>query len=164
MVTFSPADLAIIGIYFVVVIAIGLRTRRGSEDIAEYLLAGRSLTVPLFVMTLVSTWYGGILGVGEFSWRYGISNWFIQGVPYYVFAALFAFFLAPKIRESNLVTIPDRLLQVYGRKTALLGAFLTFLLTTPAPYILMLAVLLQLVTGWSLFLCLVAGTAANAAL
>ena len=50
-------------------------------------------------MTLVSTWYGGILGVGEFSYRYGISNWVIQGVPYYVFALFFAFLLAKRIGQ-----------------------------------------------------------------
>ena len=70
---------------------IGLRASRSREagDAIDFLLAGRSLTLPVFVMTLVSTWYGGILGVGEFSYRYGISNWVIQGVPYYVFAAVF---------------------------------------------------------------------------
>jgi SSS family solute:Na+ symporter len=105
-------------------------------------------------MTLVSTWYGGILGVGEFSYRYGISNWIVQGVPYYIFAAIFAAILAKKIRASNLTSIPDKLQSSYDTKTALLGAFLTFILMTPAPYILMLSVLLQMIFGWSLPLCL----------
>ncbi len=160
MVTFAPADLVLIAGYFLTVLLIGFLSSAKSEA-ADYLLAGRSLTLPLFVMTLVSTWYGGILGVGEFSYLYGISNWVVQGVPYYIFAVVFAFLLAKKIRASNLMTIPDKLHAAYDLKTAVLGSFLTFILMTPAPYVLMLAVLLQVVTGWSLLACLLLGTAAT---
>lgn len=160
-ISFAPGDYAVVLLYFCAVLWVGFRMSRGSSETAEFLLAGRSLTTPVFVMTLVSTWYGGILGVGEFSYRYGISNWVIQGAPYYVFAALFAFLLAKKVRATNFVSIPDKLQDAYGRPTALLGAFLTFLLMTPAPYMLMIAVMLQLVTGWSLLLCLLLGTLAT---
>ncbi len=160
MVHLSTIDVLLIGLYFAAVLAVGFfagrRTRGG--DALEYLLAGRSLTVPLFVMTLVSTWYGGILGVGEFSYRYGISNWVIQGVPYYVFALVFAVVLAKRIRATNLTTIPDMLEHAYDRRTAVLGAGLTFLLMTPAPYVLMLGVLLQMLTGWQPAVCVIAGT------
>jgi SSS family solute:Na+ symporter len=157
------ADWIVLVLYFGAVLAIGFLSTRRSSDATDYLLAGRSLTLPLFVMTLVSTWYGGILGVGEFSYLYGISNWVVQGVPYYIFAALFAFLLAGKVRASNLTTIPDKLEQSYGRPAALFGAFLTFFLTTPAPYVFMIGILLQLLTGWPLTVCLVLGTAAATA-
>jgi SSS family solute:Na+ symporter len=127
----------------------------------DFLLAGRSLTLPIFVMTLVSTWYGGILGVGEYSYRYGISNWVTQGLPYYFFAAIFAFVLAKKIRETNLVSIPDKLEQSYDKKTALLGSLLTFILMTPAPYILMLSIFLQMLFGWSLLVSFVVTAAVS---
>lgn len=161
MVTLAPVDFAVVGLYAAAVLVIGfLSARRGAREV-EYLLAGRSLTTPVFVMTLVSTWYGGILGVGEFSYRYGISNWVVQGVPYYFFAILFAFLLAKRIRQTEFATIPDKLEEAYDRKTALLGSGLTFLLMTPAPYVLMIGVLLQLVTGWPLAVCVIAGTAAT---
>ncbi len=163
MVTLDLWDQIVILLYFGAVLLVGFLSTRRSTGAAEYLLAGRSLTTPVFVMTLVSTWYGGILGVGEFSYRYGISNWIVQGVPYYFFALLFAFLLAKRIRKTNFVTIPDKLEEAYGKKTALLGAFLTFLLMTPAPYILMIAVLLELVTGWGLPLCALIGTVATTA-
>jgi len=160
VITLAPLDTLLVVGYFALILAVGFLAgrRRAGADTVDYLLAGRSLTTPVFVMTLVSTWYGGILGVGEFSYLYGLSNWVVQGVPYYIFAAVFAYLLAGRIRATNLMTIPDKLHQSYDRKTALLGALLTFLLMTPAPYILMLAVLLQLVTGWSMLLCLVVGT------
>ncbi|MBI5471224.1 MAG: sodium:solute symporter family protein [Ignavibacteriae bacterium] len=161
MITLSPIDIALIAAYFVSVLVIGFLSAKKGSDSAEFLLAGRSLTLPIFVMTLVSTWYGGILGVGEFSYLYGISNWIVQGVPYYIFAVVFALFLARKVRAANHLTIPDKLHEAYGVKTSLLGAVLVFILMTPAPYMLMLAVLLQLVTGWSLALCLLIGTVAT---
>ena len=68
--------------------------RRPASGAVDYLVAGRRLTLPAFVATLVSTWYGGILGVGEYAWRHGLSNWLVFGVPYYLYAAVFAFLLA----------------------------------------------------------------------
>lgn len=157
MINFSPSDIIIIVLYFLAVLYIGFRAaRKVSSNDDDFLLAGRSLTLPIFVMTLVSTWYGGILGVGEFSYRYGISNWVVQGVPYYIFAAIFAFFLAKKIRATNLYSIPDKLELAYDKKTAILGSLLTFILMTPAPYILMLGVLLQMIFGWSLIISMIA--------
>ncbi len=156
MINLSLPDIIIIILYFAAVLYVGFRaTKKTASDGEDFLLAGRTLTLPIFVMTLVSSWYGGILGVGEFSYRYGISNWVIQGVPYYIFAALFAFVLAKKIRATNLFTIPDKLEASYDRKTALLGSVLTFILMTPAPYILMLSVFLQMLFGWSLWLSII---------
>jgi SSS family solute:Na+ symporter len=151
MVHLSPIDIALILLYFAAVVYVGFRaTRKAKSDSDEYLLAGRTLTLPMFVATLVSTWYGGILGVGEFSYKYGISNWVVFGVPYYIFALVFALFLAKKIRATNLYTIPDKLEQSYDRKTAVVGGVLTFFLVSPAAYTLMLGVLAQLVFGFDL--------------
>jgi solute:Na+ symporter, SSS family len=165
MIHFSPWDIAVVLLYVAGVLLIGwyAARRQRARSAAEYLLAGRSLTVPVFVMTLVSTWYGGILGVGEFTWSIGIASWVMQGIPYYIFAILFAFFLAGRIRSSGGSTIPDRLEHVYDRRTALLGAWLTFLLMTPAPYVLMIGVLIQMITGWGLAVCIVIGTAITGA-
>jgi len=156
MIHLALIDIVIIGFYFAAVLFVGFRAgRKGKQADEDFLLAGRSLTLPIFIMTLVSTWYGGILGVGEFSYRYGISNWVVQGAPYYIFAAVFALLLAKKVRATNLYSIPDKLEQAYDKKTALLGSVLTFGLMTPAPYILMLSVFLQMLFGWSLIASLI---------
>ncbi|MBI3787019.1 MAG: sodium:solute symporter family protein [Ignavibacteriales bacterium] len=152
MVHFSVIDTLLIVLYFAAVVFVGFRAaRRQQQSSDDFLLAGRTLTLPMFVATLVSTWYGGILGVGEFSYKYGISNWVVFGVPYYLFALVFAMFLAKKVRATNYVTIPDKLQASYGKKTAVLGGILTFFLVTPAAYVLMLGILVQLIFGLSLF-------------
>ncbi len=151
MVHFTVLDSFLIVLYFVAVVFVGFRAvRHGRNETDDFLLAGRTLTLPLFVATLVSTWYGGILGVGEFSYRYGISNWIVLGAQYYIFALIFALFLAKRIRATNHVTIPDKLEAAYDRRTALLGGVLTFFLVTPSAYVLMIGILVQLIFGLDL--------------
>ena len=153
-------DTALVVVYFAAVLLVGLRAaRRGKDTNEDFLLAGRTLTLPLFVATLVSTWYGGILGIGEFSYRYGISNWVVFGAPYYLFALLFALVLARRIRATSARTIPDQLERAYDRTTAVFGGVLTFLLITPAAYVLMLGILVQLIFGSSLEVSVVIATA-----
>ncbi|MDT8322517.1 MAG: sodium:solute symporter family protein [Bacteroidota bacterium] len=159
---FSTADWLLIAGYMFFIFYLGFRgaTRdRGSSE--EFILGGRMLTLPGFVAALVSTWYGGILGVGEFTYLYGLANWFVFGLPYYLFAIVFALLFAHRVRSSGRFSIPDQLYAVYDRKTGLFGSVLVFFNSSPAPYILMLAVLLQVVTGWSLLPALLAGTAVS---
>lgn len=157
--TLGVIDVVLILAYVAGVLVIGFKAaKRATGDADDFFLAGRTLTLPFFVATLVSTWYGGILGVGEFSYRFGLSNWFVLGVPYYLFAAIFALTLAAKVRGTNLATIPDKLEAAYGRPVALAGAVLTFVLVTPAAYVLMLGILVQLLFGLNLTLSVVAAT------
>ena len=144
-------DYGIIALYLAILLWLGLRGKHQVGSVTDLILDGRRLTLPAFAMSLVSTWYGGILGVGEYSYNYGISNWLVFGVPYYAAALLFAFLLSRKARELQLVTIPGRLAQVYGNKTALAGAIIVFLMTVPASYVLMLGVLGTQFFGWPLW-------------
>ncbi|MBI5401884.1 MAG: sodium:solute symporter family protein [Ignavibacteriae bacterium] len=150
MISFSIYDYILIILYFAGVIYIGFRTKIEDKSNIDYLVAGRAITLPAFVATLVSTFYGGILGIGEFTYRYGISSWVMNAFPYYFFITIFAFFLAKKIRKAELFTIADKLDQAYGKKVSVFGASLVFLLVTPAPYILMLGILVQVIFGLSL--------------
>jgi len=159
MVHFHAIDYTVIALYFTITTVIGLFIRsKQTRTAEEYILVGRRLTLPGFVATLVTTWYGGILGIGEFTYRYGVVNWVTQGFFFYVFAAVFALFLAKRIQKAAVFTIPDLLEQSYGRHAALAGALFTFLMVSPAPYILILGILINVVFGWSLFACIVIGT------
>jgi len=96
--------------------------------------------------------------VGEFVYRYGIVSWITQGLFYYFFAALYALFLAGKIRTKVQFTLPDQLYESYGKRAGLLGALAAFLMVTPAPYVLMIGVLLNLLAGWPLWVAILTGT------
>src|SRR5215475_2804398 len=132
MFSHSPIDWALLVLYFAVLGYVWLRARRASTRAVDYLVAGRRVTLPALVATLVATWYGGILGVGEYSYRYGVSNWLVFGVPYYIGALLFAWIFARKAREAALYTIPDLLDRGAGRVPALIGAIAVFVIAAPS--------------------------------
>lgn len=152
IINFHIIDFIVILLYFLLVFYIGFKSGNSVNSKIDYLIASRKITLPAFVATLVSSFYGGILGVGEFTYRYGISSWFLNAFPYYLFIFLFAFFLAPKIRKTELVSIPDKLNSSYGKKVGILGAILILLLITPAPYLYMLGIIIQLFSGWKLWI------------
>jgi len=156
MISFSPIDIIVILIFFLILLTIGFLTARKTKNSSEdYLLSNRKMGLFLFVLVSVSTWYGGIIGVGEFTYRYGLVNWFTQGFPYYFFAFLFAIFFAKKIRQSSLFTIPDKLSEVYGKQVGLAAAAVVFILVSPAPYLLMTANLISMVFGTSILTSLI---------
>ncbi len=140
-------DLAIIIFYIAANSLIGfitVRRHKPKSDAEDFILAGRTLTIPAFVATLVTMWYGGVLGVGEFSYDKGIVMWVVFGIPYYAAALLFAFFLAHRVNSDRAnATIPDRLRSTYGERTGYLGAGIVFFLTSPAGYIMTLGTLYQ---------------------
>ena len=143
----SHWDAALVGIFLAVTLAIGLRQKSRSSECANYLLGGRALTLPAFVATTVSTWYGGILGVGEYAWSYGISNWLVFGVPYYVGALLFALLLSRRARNAETLTLPHRFERSYGPVAGKCAAVLIFLTTVPGAYMLIMGALVSLSFG-----------------
>ena len=149
----SPLDWGLIVLYFAFLAAVWLRLLGRRRGVVDYLVAGRAVTLPALVATLVTTWYGGILGVGEYSYRYGLANWLVFGVPYYVGALLFAVLFARRAREAELFTIPDLLERHYGRGPAFAGALLVFLTSAPAAYVLMLGTLFASMFGLPLVPC-----------
>lgn len=155
MVSFNPLDIIIIILFFGIVLLIGFISGRYTKtDADDYLLSGRKVGLILFILNNVSAWYGGILGVGEFTYRYGIASWFTQGFPYYFFAFLFAIFFAKKIRSASLFTIPDKITATYGKTAGLISAILVFVLVSPAPYVLMTANLISLIFHTGIILSL----------
>jgi len=152
MLSFALSDYIVLASFFVVVLAIGMIAKSGkSRNGVDYLLDSRKVGILLFVATNVATWYGGILGVGEFTYRYGVLSWVTQGLPYYIFAIIFALFFAEKIRNAQLFTIPDKIETVYGKKTALLAAGIIFIMVNPAPYLLMTGFLFALIFNISFY-------------
>jgi len=141
-------DALIVLAYLACVVFLGLwAARRGHDGLSDFVLAGRRLTLPLFVATLVPSFYGGVLGVGEFTWENGLSNWLVMGLPYYVFAAVYAVALAGRVRAAEGLTIPDHFERAYGPRLAAWSGLLVFLLANPADELLMIGLLLSRAIG-----------------
>lgn len=138
-------DFAVVGLFAAGLLALGFSARLRDSSVIQYLAAGRKLSLPAFVATLVSTWYGGILGIGESVAAFGLGTWVLMGLPYYVFGVIYAVRLAPRVREGEQISIPERFEARFGRGSALAGASLLFLLAVPAAHVLMLGVLIRTV-------------------
>ena len=152
-------DLSILILYVGLLIFFGFfRTKQTGKNPEDFLLAGRKLSLPGFVITLVATWYGGILGIGENTYSYGIQTWFIFGLPYYIFAILFAFLIAGRINETKFISIPDQFHERFGKMAGVVSALYILFLASPAPYILSIGILLQFTTGLSFGLSLLMST------
>jgi len=149
-------DIIILALYFVITFILGF-VYRSPKDTSSYVLMGRRLTLAPFVMTLVSTWYGGILGVSEFSYSYGLSNWVIFGLPYYCFGILFAVLVAKRAHRLNVSSLPEIMGRDYGPRAGIIASFWVMVLASPAPYILTLGLLLNYFLGVSLLPALILG-------
>jgi solute:Na+ symporter, SSS family len=147
----SPLDWGVVAVFAAAVLALGLSAKVRNLEILQFLAAGRSLTLPFFVATLVCTWYGGILGIGESVSFYGVGTWLLMGVPYYAFALIYAWKYAHKVREADQISLPERLRNQFGDKAGVVSGLLVFLLGVPAAHVLMLGVLTQWFTGLPLW-------------
>lgn len=118
----------------------------------ELLLMGRKLTLPLFVATLVATWYGGIFGVTALTFEKGIYNFLTQGIFWYFSYLIFALFLVKKIRSHRALTVAGLAGELFGSKAEKLTALLNFLNLLPIAYTISLGLFLQALFGGSLFI------------
>ncbi len=135
-----------------------LKKHKDKPSALDYLLMGRQLTLPLFVATLVATWYGGIFGVNEITFNYGIFNFVTQGIFWYIAYLIFAFFVAEKLSKYSSFTLPDLTNQMFGPKSAKVAAILVLCYIAPVAYVLSLGLFLHMVFGMSVLSGMVWGT------
>lgn len=155
------SDYIVVIVYVIIVLIIGFKVsgnNNRNNSTEEFILAGRKITLPFFIASLVATWYGNILGFGEFVYSGGLVAWISFGLPYYIAAILFALILAKKIRLANVTSIPEQISKKYGRNAGSISSVIVLVITIPAAYILMLSVLIQLFTGFSLTVSVLLGT------
>lgn len=158
---FAIVDYFLITLYFLAVLLIGWKysaKRTGGESKENFILAGRKVTLPFFVASLVATWYGNIMGMGEFVYNNGLAAFFCFGLPYYIAAFLFAVFISKRIRKSDTFTIPEQIAKHYGTKAGYLASGVVLLITVPAAYVLMLGTLISMLFGWDMWISMTVGS------
>lgn len=120
------------------------------ESFLDLMLMGRRLTLPMFIATLVATWYGGIFGVSQMAFKYGIFNFITQGVFWYITYIIFALFILKKIDISKAMTLPDLIGQMFGPKSEKLAAFMNILNLVPIAYTISMGLLIKMIFGLQL--------------
>lgn len=127
--------------------------QRESEELTviDMIIMGRQLTLPLFVATLVATWYGGIFGVTQIAFESGIFNFVTQGIFWYFAYLFFALFLVKRIREYKSITLPELCGELFGPRSKKLSAIFNFFNCVPVAYVLSMALFFQAFWGGALW-------------
>ena len=146
----ATIDYIIISLYLLGMIGVGLWFAKKHSDFEDFFLAGRSLTTPLLITTLISTYYGidVLFGDSQLGFTNGVVAWFAYARPTYAFFLIAAFLLAHRLREENFKSLPDILDKYYGKKTRYVGAVTSFIYSLPALSLYGFGMLSDVILGW----------------
>lgn len=143
-------DFGIIGAYMVGMLGVGYYVSRKIPSFDEYMIAGRTMTTPILVCTLVSTYYGldVLFGTSELAFNAGVVAFFGYSnlsLGVYLFAALF---LVKRLRTREFRSLPEILERQYGRGAGVLGALASFVYSIPALALFGLGRLSEVILGF----------------
>ena len=143
-------DYTIISIYLAGMVGVGLWFAKKHTDFDDFFLAGRSLTTPLLITTLISTYYGVdvLFGDSQLGFTDGVVAWFGYARPTYAFFLIAAFLLAQRLREEDFKSLPDILDKYYGRNTRYVSAVTSFIYSLPALSLYGFGMLGDVILGW----------------
>lgn len=117
------SSVIIVGLYIVLMFAISWYTKRRASGKAEnYILAGRKLTTPLIMVSIVGLAVGGAstIGVSEQAYTAGLSaGWYTTA--WGIGAIVMGLTVAKRYRRLNITTIPEMLERYYDKKSMGIG-------------------------------------------
>ena len=116
--SFTAVDWAIVVIYLVASVSVGLIGKRYVGNVAQYLVAGRELGLYVGIATLAATEIGTITFMynGEFGYKYGFAAFaaaMISGLVMIVVGR--SGFVISRFRELKLMTVPEYFEIKYSR-------------------------------------------------
>ena len=155
VVTLHWLDYAIIAVYVGFMLYIGFYFNKRKKGFDDYFMAGRGLTAPLLVGTLVSTFYGldTLFGTSEVGFFEGVSAFFAYSLPYTALYVVMAF-LAPKFKEKfpKGSTMQEIALYKFGKPTGVITSIAAYLYSTNTMEMMGIGFMLRLLTGMPFWL------------
>lgn len=151
--TLANIDLIIIGIYFLVVFAIGFYFSRKERNSSEYFLAGRNIGwfaigASLFVSNISTEHFIGLAGSGATS---GLAVGHFEWLACLILLIL-GWVFVPFYLRSNVFTMPEFLERRFNRQAAVYLAsvsIIAYILTKISVHLWAAAIVLERVVGWS---------------
>jgi solute:Na+ symporter, SSS family len=154
LISLGAVDLAIIGIYFVAVIAIGFYLRGQSETGEDFFLAGREMTAWIAGLSFLSANLGALelMGWAAAAYQYGILavHWYwIGAIPAMLFLGIV---MMPFYYISKTHSVPGYLQLRFGEPSRALSAISFGLMTILMSGINMysMALVMKVVLGWNI--------------
>lgn len=154
-------DTGIVVLYLVGMLAIGWVVSRRIGSFEDWFLAGRRMTTPVLVCTLVSTYYGldVTFGTSETAFYEGVAAFFAYSAPFYLAYLAMAMLVAPRLRRLPVASLPEAMGHFYGRPARVAGAVASFVYSAPILAVWGMGLVGHVAFGWDV----VAGAAAGAA-
>jgi len=151
MANLSALDLAIIAGYMLLMMGVGALLARRGGDFTDFFLAGRALTTPILIATLVSTYYGidVLFGTSQLAYSSGVVAWFgYSRVGYFVILVM-VFALAERLKREDYTSLPDVMGRFYDDRSRYTAAAATFLYSVPATSLYGFGIIGSVLLGWS---------------
>lgn len=132
---FGPGALAFVGLYFVLMLVLGLAARRRQEtgDLADFYLANRSVGALFLLLTLYATQYSGNSLIGYPGEAHRIGFMWIMSVGFMMVVIVGYLTFAPQLyrvsRQHKFITPGDWIDHRFGSRALSLVASLVFLIT-----------------------------------
>ena len=113
--------------YLIVLLSVGLLLSRRIKSKEDFFVAGRTLTAPILVGTLLATWIGSgdIFSVSDLSYHHGYSSLIGSSGGWLGF--IIVFFIAARVRRFGQFTVPDILEARYNQWARLLATITTII-------------------------------------
>jgi len=151
----GPLALAYVGLLF----AISVWSQRRVQDVEDYVLAGRRLSLRLAAPTLLATWYGAgtLLTAADEVGRVGLQAALLDPIGAGFCLLLAGWFFAGPLWRLRLTTLPDLFRLRFGPRSEVAAALLmvpTYFGWIAAQF-MALGALLELTFGWPLPLAVV---------
>src|SRR5438128_1679197 len=149
----APLDLAIIGVYFVIVFAIGFYFARRERTSEDYFLASRNvgwfaIGASLFVSNISTEHFIGLAGSGATS---GLAVGHFEWLAC-IIVLILGWVFVPFYLRSNVFTMPEFLERRFNRSCSIYLAsisILAYVFTKISVHLYAAAVVLERVVGWN---------------
>ena len=119
--------LITIAVYLVILVSVGAILSFRVKNQEDFMVAGRKLTAPILVGTLLATWIGSgdIFSVSDLSYHHGYSS--LIGSAGGWLGIIVVFFIAGRVRTFGQYTVPDILEVRYNKWARLLATITTII-------------------------------------
>lgn len=115
-------DLGVIGVYFCVLIGIGVYAGYKVKNSDDYAVAGRSLSFPVLLGTLVGSAIGAAATFGKAGKAYEVGYAILIASAAYILGYITLCFLAPRLQRARLDTVPGALEARFGQSMRVVSA------------------------------------------
>jgi len=154
LVSLNGVDIAIVAIYFLVVLGIGFYLKRFTKTGSDFFMAGRRMTAWIAGLSFVAANLGALelMGWAASAYQYGIlaTHWYwIGAIPAMLFLAII---MMPFYYISKTHSVPGYLQLRFGNSSRSLSAlcfgFMTVLMSGVNMYAM--ALVMKVVLGWNI--------------